>query len=478
MRDRGGRRAVAAALAGALGALALVPSPAAAHGLVQRADLPIPEEWFIGAAAVVLVVSFVGLAVLWPSARMERHGWRPLPGVGKALGSRAVEIVCGLIGVALLAVTVWAGYAGQQGPQDNLAPTFVLVIVWVGLVFASVLLGDVFRALSPWRAAGRATGWLLARLGRAPRHREYPEWLGRWPAAAALLVFTWVELASGWGEHPANLVTYVVVYSALTWIAMAIYGVETWNRNGEGFAVYYNLFARLSIFETRDRVLGVRIPLGGLPGLAREPGTVAMVAVMIGTVTFDGFSQGTTWRDLSTGLNDDWVSLGLGFDQAARVTSTLGLLAGVAVVASFYALGIAGARSVGGDYGAERLRRGFVHSLVPIAMVYVAAHYLTYFLFQGQAIAYLASDPIGKGWDLFGTASAAIDYSIISQEGTWFVQVAFVVIGHVAALILAHDRALALYGQAKLAVRSQYWMLGVMVGFTTLALWLLKQANA
>jgi len=147
-------------------------------------------------------------------------------------------------------------------------------------------------------------------------------------------------------------------------------------------------------------------------------------------------------------------------------------------VAGFYRAGIAGARSVGGDLGVVRLRRAFAHSLVPIAMVYVAAHYLTFLLFEGQAIKYLASDPFGQGWDLFGTASAAIDYSLLSQNGAWYAQVAFVVLGHVAALILAHDRALALYGgDARLAVRSQYWMLAVMVGFTTLALWLLAQAG-
>jgi hypothetical protein len=133
---------------------------------------------------------------------------------------------------------------------------------------------------------------------------------------------------------------------------------------------------------------------------------------------------------------------------------------------------------VGGSLDEAQLRRRFVHTLVPIAMVYVAAHYLTYLLFQGQAMAYLASDPIGRGWDLFGTASSAIDYSLISQDGTWYAQVAFVVAGHVAALVLAHDRALSLYARAETAVRSQYWMLGVMVGFTTLALWLLAQANA
>ena len=148
------------------------------------------------------------------------------------------------------------------------------------------------------------------------------------------------------------------------------------------------------------------------------------------------------------------------------------------LVVGFYELGIQGARTVGGGMTQERLSHGFVHSLVPIAMVYAMAHYLTFLIFQGQAISYLASDPLGKGWDIFGTATAAIDYSILSQNATWYFQVGFVVAGHVAALVLAHDLALVLYGQAREAVRSQYWMLGIMVGFTMLALWLLQQANA
>ena len=198
---------------------------------------------------------------------------------------------------------------------------------------------------------------------------------------------------------------------------------------------------------------------------------------MIGTVTFDGFSQGTLWKDLSVDLAGAIDGL-VGLDTAPKVVATVGLLAGVAAVGTFYRLGIAGARSVGGDLDAAELRRAFIHTLVPIAMVYVAAHYLTLLLFEGQATFYLASDPLGRGWDLFGTSSRAIDYTYLSQNATWYLQVAFVVVGHVAALILAHDRALALYRDPKLAVRSQYWMLAVMVGFTMLALWLLAQATA
>ena len=441
------------------------------HGLVQRADLPIPEVFFAWGSAIVLVVSFAALALLWPKPRLERVDWRPLPGgLGRALGSRPVEIAAGALGVALLAVVIWAGYTGPEGALDNLAPTFIMIIFWVGTVFLSVLFGDVFRALNPWRALGRA-------LRLRPRS-EYPERLGRWPAAAGLLVFTWIELVAGWADLPRTLVTAVVVYTVIQLAGMARYGVEPWISRAEAFGVYFNLFARLSVFENRDRVVGVRPLLGGLLRLDAQPGTVAVVCVMIGTVTYDGFSQGAAWRSFAIDVADGLNSLGVSLATAPKVAGTLGLLLGVALVAGFYALGVAGARSVGGELDAERLRISFVHSLVPIAMVYAAAHYLTALLFQGQALAYLASDPIGRGWDLFGTASAAIDYSVISQNGTWYAQVGLVVLGHVAALVLAHDRALVLYGQARLAVRSQYWMLGIMVGFTTLALWLLAQANA
>jgi hypothetical protein len=457
----------------AVAALLLAPAPAHAHGLVQRSNLPIPEWLFGWAAALVLVVSFVALAVLWPRPRLERDvPWRPLPwGLGAALGSRAVQALCGAAGVALLAVVIAAGYAGRGTALDNLAPTFILITFWVGMVFASVLFGDLFRAFSPWRALGRV-------LPRSEGLRPYPERLGRWPAAVGLLVFTWIELVSGWSEEPRALVSAALGYTVLTLAAQAVWGVETWTRRGEAFAVYYNLFARLSPFATRDGVVGVRPPLAGLPRLEPLPGTVALVAVMIGTVTYDGLTQGRLWKDASVELTDWVTSLGVAIESATTVVGTIGLLLGVGIVAGFYRLGVAGARSVGGGLSGERLRTGFVHSLVPIAAVYVAAHYLTFLLFEGQAIKYLASDPFAQGWDLFGTASSAIDYSVLSQNGAWYLQVGLVVVGHVAALVLAHDRALALYEDPRLAVRSQYWMLAVMVGFTTLALWLLAQAGS
>jgi hypothetical protein len=448
----------AAVLAGLAGAGLAFPAAAHAHGLVQRANLPIPEWLFGWAAAIVLIVSFVALATMWPKPRLEEYESKPLPGVGRVLGSRAVEIVCGLIGVGLLVVVIVAGYVGKQSTFANLAPTFILITFWVGMAFASAIFGDIFRAFNPWRALGFAFKGV----------RPYPERLGRWPAAIGLLAFTWIELVSGWGDEPDTLVTAALVYTVYTLGMQAYFGTEAWTRWGETFSVYFNLFSRISVFENRDRVVGARPVLAGLPKLDPAPGTVATLMVMIGTVTFDGLSQGSLWKDVLPDLSD---LLGV------KGANTLGLLIGVGIVAAFYTLGIRGARSAGGPMDERFLRRAFVHSLVPIALVYVAAHYLTFLLFEGQAIKYLASDPFGKGWDIFGTAKSAIDYGLISQNAQWYLQVALVVIGHVAALVLAHDRALAIYTDARTAVRSQYWMLGIMVGFTTLALWLLAQAG-
>ncbi|MGH2762181.1 MAG: fenitrothion hydrolase [Thermoleophilaceae bacterium] len=452
-----------------------------AHGLVGRSDLPIPEWLFGWAAAMVLVVSFVALAVLWPQPRLEGEDWRPLPrGLGRGLASRPVEIACGAIGVALLGLLVYSGLRGTQSPTANFAPTFVYVIFWLALVPASVLLGDVFRAFNPWRAVGRGVGWVAGRVARSdlPAPLRYPERLGHWPAVAGIFAFAAMELAAANGDRPESLAIATLVYSALTFVAMALYGVETWIARGEAFSVYFNLFSRLSPVETRDRAVGLRRPLSGLAAFRPVGGTVPLLAVMIGSVTFDGASEAPIWTGIAPDIGNFFQDLGLSPQNALELAFLLGLLAAIVLVYAFYRLGVVGARSVGGGFGSERLARAFVHSLVPIALAYVAAHYFTLLLFQGQGIAFLASDPLGDGSNLLGTADSQIDYGVVGADATWYWQVGFVVAGHVAALTLAHDRALALYDEAKLAVRSQYWMLSVMVGFTSLALWLLSQANA
>jgi hypothetical protein len=452
-----------------------------AHGISVRTDLPVPEVIFWWAAAVVLAVSFVALATLWPRPRLEDPGWRPLPGgIGRALASRPVEIVCGAIGVFLFALTIYAGFEGTQSTTANWTPIFVFVIFWLAPIPLSILFGDVFRAFNPWRAIGRAIAWVARTISRAelPEPLAYPAWLGRWPAAVGLFGFAAIELVYAGRNQPDNLAIAVLVYSAVTFIGMALYGVERWTTRGEAFGVYFNLFSRISVFETRDGELGLRKPLSGLPRLNPVPGTVALLMVMIGTVSFDGFTNKRAWNAHSADIAQ-WFQdhLSLSPEHSLELTFLLGMTAMVLFISGFYWLGILGAKSVGGGFSARELAGRFVHSLVPIAAAYVGAHYFTLLLYQGQAMAYLASDPLGHGSDIFGTAGTQVHYGLIGSNVEWYVKVAMIVTGHVSGLILAHDRAVALYRDARQAVRSQYWMLGVMLGFTLLAIWLVSESD-
>jgi hypothetical protein len=473
------RRAIFAGLGLVLSLALAMPAAAEAHGLVGRADLPIPAWLFGWAAAVVLVVSFVGLATLWQTPRLEEDEdfWRAPDWLSFTLVNGATEFAAGAIGVALLGVTIWAGFAGVQTATDNFTPTFIYVIFWVGLVPISIVFGDVFRAFNPWRAIGRAAGWLASRVaGPLPTPFEYPRWLGRWPAVATILGFAWIELAWVNGQDPSSLATAALFYSVITMVGIACFGTDKWLRYGEGFSVYFNLFSRISPVGVRDEGLGVRRPLSRLPKLNPVPGTIALLVVMIGTVTFDGASEGPEWSKIAPHVQDFFGNIGFGPGNALELAFTCGIVLGLTVVAAIYFTGISGVRTVD-PRPFMAVARSYVHTLVPIAAAYVIAHYFSFLAYNGQSILYLASDPLGKGWDLFGTAGHAINYGIINATQIWYVQVGVLVAGHVGGLILSHDRALSLYRNPRQASQSQYWLLAVMVAFTTFGLWLLSQAN-
>ena len=454
---------------------AVWPAAAAAHGLVGRTSLPVPTWLFAWAAAAVLVVSFIALPRLWAAPRLESAPERRLIVVPHAAG-----VLCGLLGVASFALVVFCGITGNQVPTANLTPTAVFVLFWVGVPVLSALLGDVFRAFSPWRALARAiaAAVLRTRWGRGIGNPlPYPPRLGRWPAVAGILGFAWLELVFVGRQHPATLAVLAVAYALVQLVGMACFGIDRWTEDGDAFAVAFGLFARLSPLHVRDGALWCRIPLAGLTSVRSRPGTVALVVVMIGTTTFDGFLNGPLWRSISPSLRGDFAGLGLGDTAALELAQSVGLAVCVLLCAALYGLGVRGMSSVSPGESTRALARAFAHSLVPIAFGYLVAHYFSLLVIQGQATAYLISDPTGTGANLFGTAGAKIDPGLISAAGIWYVQVAALVSGHVSGLALAHDRALVRFPDSRTAAESQRWMLAVMVTFTCLGLWLLSAVN-
>jgi hypothetical protein len=458
-----------------------------AHALVSRQDLPIPAWLFAWGASIVLIVSFFALSVAWREPRFEQRRWRPLaPGLSRVALCMPTQILCGAIGVFLLGVTVYAGLRGTEAPDRNFALTFVFVTAWLGFPLFSVFLGDVFRPFNPWRAVGRAVGGMFSAVaGQRPAHLAYPEALGRWPAAVGLVAFVWLEVVYGGssgvavGLSPHTTAVAALVYTVYTLAMMAVFGTEEWCERGETFSVYFGMFGRLGAFGTEDGRLGVRRPLSAAGDWATIPGSLTVVIASIATTTFDGAQEGA----IKGGVEGVWewlVDAGFGNVAAQRISGTIFMLLCIAGVGLIYLIGVRGMASVAGAPPVKKLRSGFAHTLIPIAFAYLAAHYFSLFVFQEQAqFTYLLSDPLGTATtDLFGTASGGIDFRVLSANAIWYVQVGVLVVGHVTALTLAHDRATAYWGDYRDAARSQYWMLAVMVAFTCFGLYLLSVANA
>ena len=435
-----------------------------------------PTWLFYWGAAFVLVVSFVLLGVLWRTpllAARER---------GTALSSALSSLVLGpgrvvaqVVSVALFVLVWLSAVFGDTDPFRNLAPTWIYVIFWLGLPALTVVFGYVWRGLSPWRAIADAFVWVREVGGGEARPlTEYPARLGRWPAAVALLAFVAMELAYSDPASPRALAFAIALYSYVALFGMAAFGRDTWEASGEGFAVMYRYLSRIAPLHADDGRIRLRWPLTGLAGGERIPGSVAFVAVMLGSVLFDGYSRTTTWQDLAARVEGPYVvddpTLG---ELLVTLLNLGGLLTGVLLVALAYEAACAAARWT---VNAPRSLTGdFLYSLVPIAFVYMVAHYFTLFVLQGQFAIPLLSDPLGRDWNLFGTAHVTPDLTVISPNTTWYVQVGALVAGHVAGLAVAHDRAITIFPARRDALRSQYALLALMVLYTVGGLWVLSR---
>ncbi|HEX6456941.1 MAG TPA: fenitrothion hydrolase [Solirubrobacterales bacterium] len=457
-----------------------------AHALASRQDLPIPAWLFAWAASIVLIASFFALSAAWRKPQLEDERRRPLgERLSAALLSPPTQALCGAIGVSLLGLAIYAGLEGTEAPDRNFALTFLFVTCWLGFPFLSAFLGDIFRPFNPWRAVGRAAGGAFRAIaGQRPAHLPYPEWLGRWPAAIGLLATVWLEVvygasggvAVGLSAQAAGLAA--AFYSAYTLAMMAVFGVEEWCERGEVFSVYFGMFGRLGILGSRDGRLYRRRPFSATTHWATIPGSAAVVIASIASTSFDGAQEGA----FKAGIEDvfEWlVEAGVGLTSSLRLTDTIFMLLTFAGIGLVYQLGVRGMRTVPGAPGFKKLRTGFAHTLIPIALAYLVAHYFSLFFFQEQAqFTYILSDPLGTGHtDLFGTVDYTVDYKILTANMIWYIQVAALVIGHVIGLMLAHDRALVFWPDYRKATASQYWMLAVMVAFTCFGLYLLSVAN-
>jgi hypothetical protein len=482
-----------------------------AHGFGLHYDLPVPLYLYLIAGGAVVALTFTILGTF-----LRRTADRPayprlvltdVPVVRAVVASRAPRLAGGTLGVLALAAVVVTGLLGAGEATANPAEYLVWIYFWAGLVVLSGLVGNLYALLNPFSALYDAAAWLLRRpRGAEPSVREYPRRLGLWPAVAGYLVFAWVELASGLSAKPRAIAVAAIVYTVYTLAMMVRYGRDAWLANGEVFSVLFHLVGAFGPVEisaadpaacarcraycspgmtecfdcpacyrtAASRSVALR-PWG--VGLLRLGGvgwdTVTFVILMLSSLAFDGLS-GTP----------DWVSLENRFGPLLDPLGTLGrVLLASAGLLGLSALFLAGFAVVVRRVGRLGRLRGagvevttlFAFTLIPIALVYNAAHNYSYIVIQSQGLIPLLADPLHHGANLLPVADYQISFALADAKLVWYLQVALIVVGHMLAVYVAHVRALLLARHGRDAVLSQLPMLVLMVVYTMLSLWMLAQ---
>ena len=435
---------------GALAGAAFVdPAAVLGHALNPTYTSRLPLAVYVTGAAIAVGLSFLFILARDVRARPPEITAQPhLPPRWLRVGLRAL----GLIG------WLWIVVQGILGGSSagSVAPLFLWVYGWVGLAAVSAFVGPAWQFLDPFSTLHDGGAWILRRLGVGTwSPADYPAALGRWPACVVFVAVVWLELVDA-GGGVTTLFVVVVGYTAFTLAMMAQFGRDTWRANAEVFTVWYRLLGRLAHWELVDedgRVRSRPFAAGLLQGGWRRS-DAALAALGVASILFDGLSQTQPFFDV-------FGAPGVG-GETLLLFAWLGLL----VVAAMLLTRLVGVDATGAG-------------LLPIAVGYLIAHYLTYLLIDGQGIIVAISDPFQRGWDLFGTAFHEPSGAWLPPGLVWTVQLAAVVGGHMLGAWAGHVNAAAHApaGTDSAAIRRREIPLAVvMVALTTLTLWSLGQA--
>ena len=434
-----------------------------AHGIGGAKDLPVSPELAIAGAVAALTISFTVLAIAWRQPRYdEATSGRPAPvPLARLVDSTGFRVALRVVGLVVFA---YGGVAAVLGKDLLTNPVFGMFYVWwwVGLVPLSLLFGPVWKAISPVRTINLA----FARLSGSDPDRglyDYPERLGHWPAAVGLFAFVWMELVYPYSTDLGPVRLWCAIYVAVMLLGGALFG-STFYERADPFEVYSSLVGKLSVWGRRGDLRVFRSPLANLDTVPVRPGLVAVVAVLFGSTAFDSFKDSTRW-----------VKFVQGTDVSTYLLNNLALLTFCVGVGLVFAGGCV-LTGVVDDIRHSDLPNQFAHSVVPIVVGYVVAHYLTYLVEIGQQTLIQASDPLGNGSNLLGTGDWSVNYWL-SYHPTLLAttKVLAVVLGHVVGVIAAHDRAMKIL-PPRHQLTGQLPLLFAMVAFTVGGLYLLFAA--
>ena len=426
------------------------------HGLGSRGDLPIPLWQFVWAGTAALAISFLALGVSWRQPKLSNLE------IGKVSGSltkvaKLIEPFLRALSVGLFFLVLLAGFFGTNDSGQNINPVTIYVIVWVILQILVCFLGDIWKVLSPFD-----TFAMILERRNLSHSYEIPSW-SHWLAPLGAFCFLFFELIHPNGDSPLFLSIGMLIYTVCLLAGVVLWGRE-WLQVGDTFAVHFRLLAKMAPIQTQERSVRFRAPLSGLSSCRFTSAEVATLLIVLGGVTFDGFGESEIWRDF-VGRKSDWAN------AAVRL---FGLVDSIVIIALLFFISVRFMTNLTGQKPRD-LAKIFSPSLVPIVFGYTLAHYLQLAIDESQTFLFQLSDPFGRGWDLFGGSGNRISFNIINVSLIAWIQAIGVVAGHIAGVVVAHDRAVSSFSERD-AVRSQYVMFMVMVVYSVLGLWLLFNA--
>lgn len=452
-------------------------------------NLPVPVWLYLYGAAAALVLSFVviGIFVAATPERSEPRS-KPLSWLNHPSFRSWAQSVLRVIAALTLVLCIVSGYIGTQNAYYNINMTLFWVLFVLGLTYLVAVSGNLYAAVNPWE-------FLAEQIGRIWKSYEagivrIPEKTGYWPALGLYMAFIWLELFGN--SNPAELSNMLLAYSVLNLVGVYVVGRKVWFQRFEFFSVFFRLVSKMAPLQFVDEAgQGSRFRLyapfmGLLRGRATSVSLLVFILFMLSSTAFDGLRETVTWRKLF------WVELyHLGLKDLTSANplaafpvmnrwygwwQSFWLLASPFVYLAVYWLFIwftkLFARS---DLTVRDLALRFGYSLLPIALVYHVTHYYTLIQIQGVKILPLVSDPLGRQWDLFGTADMLRLTIIPNAERVWHVQVGLIVFGHIVSVYIAHMEALRTFPTHRQALMSQIPMLILMVILTTVGLWILSE---
>lgn len=470
--------------------LCLVPALSLAHSFSTPYILPIPFWIYVYGCVATLVVTFAVLGVFAgsPAAPVASAAVRaPQSTDGVSLKPRWLvpALRAGALGCLLLCMM--SGFIGTPDPARNINITLFWVAFLLGFAYLVALIGDLYALIDPWRTLVD----LLQRAGLnlSGARVNYPQSLGHWPAFMFYLALIWMELFVE--TTPRTLSIALLIYSAITFVGVAIFGRHAWFEKADVFANYFRLYGKLAPVEyigtsPEDLRLRFRAPFAGLlSDPPRHVSLVLLVLCMLSSTAYDAIYDTQYWTAFFW-ENLLWILQPLWGTDLAKAQSLLmssflvyrkvGLLIFPFLYLAVYVVSLLAAKLLSRtDLTLRTLSAAFCYSLLPIVVAYNFAHYYTFLVAQADAFPWLVTDPLGLGWNLLGLEQdiQLLQDPALQMGVIWHTQVSVILIGHIASVAVAHKAAIRVFATRRQVISSQLPVLLLMVAYTMLGLWIL-----